>query len=159
MTNETTELEGTILDEESGPLAHGTTRREFLKCSAGTIAGMYLAQFGSLNAAVIHGQVAEYKIAPYVTTTLGRMISFPMPAQPKGPTSGTGLYLTELCEVSKYSEYGYGEYTFAGGLPCVPRFDIMPAGYAAHRAPGCIGCCISLLFRTSTSPIRKHPIN
>ena len=161
MTKETTEAEGTILPGDDGTLAHGTTRREFLKYSSGTVAGQYLTRFDPLDAAVFHRQIAEYKVAPYVTTTLERMISFPLPAQPKGPNSGTGLYLTELCEISTYDKYGYGQYTFAAGLPSVPRFDIMPPTYAATAAsrPGCTACCISLPSRTSTSRTRKRPIN
>jgi metallophosphoesterase (TIGR03768 family) len=131
MANETTEPEGTILSSVEGrTLEHGTSRREFLKYSAGTVAGMYLAHFDSLQAADLHRQVAEYRIAPQVMTTLEQMISFPMPAQPTGPNSGTGLYLTELCEIAKYGQYGYGAYTFAAGLPSVPRFDILPPAYA-----------------------------
>ena len=133
MANDTTEPEGAILPGDDEAPLHGTTRREFLKYSAGTIAGMYLAHFDSLDAA-IDNPVAEYRIAPDVTTTLERMISFPMPAQPKGPNSGTGLYLTELCEISKYREYGYGKYTFAAGLPSIQRFDIMPPRDAAATA-------------------------
>ena len=131
MANDPIEPEGTHLPDDEGTPLHGTSRREFLKYTAGTVAGMYLAHFDSLEAAAFHRPVAAYKIAPQVTTTLERMISFPMPAQPKGPNSGTGLYLTELCEISRYQEYGYGDFTFAAGLPAVPRYDIMPPGYAA----------------------------
>ena len=134
MTKETTEAEGTILPGDDGTLAHGSSRREFLKYSSGTVAALYLTRFDPLDAAVFHRQIAEYRVAPYVTTTLERMISFPLPAQPKGPNSGTGLYLTELCEISTYDKYGYGQYTFAAGLPSVPRFDIMPPTYAATAA-------------------------
>jgi metallophosphoesterase (TIGR03768 family) len=135
MANGMREPEGICLADEHRTSAVGTTRREFLKYSAGTVAGMYLARFGSLHAAItFHGPVAEYRIAPLVAATLERMISFPMPAQPKGPNSGTGLYLTELFEISKYSQHGYGGYTFAAGLPSVARFDIMPPTYAATVA-------------------------
>ena len=33
-------------------------------------------------------------------------------------------------QIGDYDKYGYGSYSFAGGLACVPRFDIMPAGYS-----------------------------
>ncbi len=131
MGNGMREPEDAVLATDAATTESGTTRREFLKYSASAAAGVYFAQVDPLHAATFHLSVAEYRIAPEVTTTLERMISFPMPVQPTGPNSGTGLYLTELCEVSKYSQYGYGAYTFAAGLPSIPRFDIMPATYAA----------------------------
>ncbi len=112
----------------------GITRRDFVKYSTGTIAGIY---FGSLipgHSALSAASPTEYKIDSNVCTTLQRVISFRLPEQPIGPNSGTGLYLTELLQIADYDKYGYGTYTFGGGLPCVPRFDTMPAGYSATVA-------------------------
>jgi metallophosphoesterase (TIGR03768 family) len=117
---------------------NGISRRDFVKYSAGTVAGLYLGAFtvgcGSKGAAGI--TTAGYPIDPaQVFTTRQRTISFPMPgnglpAAPAAPGSGTGLFATELSQVSQYAKYGYGAYTFAGPLPSVQRMDIMPAGYS-----------------------------
>src|SRR5664280_3185343 len=40
-----------------------------------------------------------------------------------------GLKKTELNRVPRYKEFGYGEWSFASGLPVMQRFDLMPAGY------------------------------
>ncbi|ABF41906.1 metallophosphoesterase [Candidatus Koribacter versatilis Ellin345] len=61
------------------------------------------------------------------------MLSFPIPAQPSGPNSGTGLCPTELPLISKYSEYGYGNYTYGGPLRIESRYDIMPDGYGLSK--------------------------
>jgi len=111
------------------------TRRDFVTCSAGTVAGIYFGAFipGS-RANSGNPPFTKYPIGPHVATTLQRTLSFPLPAKPAGPNSGTGLCLSELMHISEYSKYGYGVYKFGGGLPSVQRFDIMPAGYSATAA-------------------------
>ena len=51
-----------------------------------------------------------------------RMLAFPVSLTP-------GLKKTELNQVSRYKEFGYGEWSFGSGLPIVQRTDLMPAGY------------------------------
>ena len=50
------------------------------------------------------------------------MLSFP-------PTITPGLGKNELPQVSRYGEFGYGEWSFGSGLPIRERLDLMPAGY------------------------------
>ena len=81
--------------------------------------------------------VAEYPIDSTVVRTTERILSFPMPAQPAGPDSGAGLYLSELHLIQEYGKYGYGDWQFsAEGLQIKQRFDIMPdpAGYSVIAA-------------------------
>lgn len=120
-----------ILTDKNLTMIHGVTRRDFVKYSVGTVAGLYLSsalQPGCGGTA----KVAEYPIDPSsVVKTTERMLSFPMPAQVTTPNSGSGLCPTELKLVSQYGQYGYGAYTFGAGLPVEKRFDLMPAGYGA----------------------------
>ena len=44
-----------------------------------------------------------------------------------GATPATAI---NLWEISKYSQYGYGNWTYGAGLPYDKRFDIMPAAYS-----------------------------
>ncbi len=134
MTNDESKSSGRILASDELSLIQRITRRDFVKCSAGTVAGIYIGTLGTGYRALLDHTCTEYKIAPHVTTTIERMLSFPMPAKVAGPNSGTGLCSTELSQISEYSKYGYGSYTFGGGLPYVQRFDIMPAGYSATAA-------------------------
>jgi hypothetical protein len=124
----------TISGTNEATTLRGITRREFVTGSVLTIAGIYSGGLSTVCSASSVGTPAEYRIAPHAATTLQKMISFPLPAKPTGPNSGTGLYLTELMRISEYGKYGYGAYTFAGGLPVAPRFDIMPVGHSANSA-------------------------
>ena len=66
------------------------------------------------------------------------MLRFPLPVQPPGPNSTTGLYKTELDQVTSYGNFdpAYGAWTYSSeGLPVVPRTDLMPAGYAPGPLP------------------------
>jgi hypothetical protein len=44
-----------------------------------------------------------------------------------GATPSTAI---NLWEISKYSQYGYGNWTYGPGLPYDKRLDIMPAAYS-----------------------------
>ncbi len=134
MTNDESKSTGRILASDDLNLVHRITRRDFVKCSASTVAGIYVGTLGTGYRALLDHTFTEYKIAPHVATTLERMLSFPIPAKVAAPNSGTGLCQTELSRISEYGKYGYGFYTFGGGLPSVQRFDIMPAGYSATAA-------------------------
>ncbi len=63
--------------------------------------------------------VAGYSIASDVSTTLQRTVV-------PGPTPSVAI---NLYEISKYKQYGYGNWTFGGPLKAVTRTDIMPALY------------------------------
>jgi len=121
-------------------LVRGLTRRDFVKYSLGTVASLYLgtltAGCGSSNSysGIL---IARYPIDPDVVTTTTRVLSFPIPPQPSGPNSGTGLYLSELHLIDQYPKYGYGNWQYSSeGLEIQPRFDLMPDpdAYAANAA-------------------------
>ena len=110
-------------------LVRGLTRRDFVKYSFTTVACIYL---GALNTGCgggneIDSQIVEYPIDSNVVATTNRVLSFPIPAQPLVPDSGTGLYLSELPLIQEYSKYGYGDWQFSTeGLQIEPRYDLMP---------------------------------
>ncbi|MBF0529288.1 MAG: TIGR03768 family metallophosphoesterase [Deltaproteobacteria bacterium] len=115
-------------------MVRGVSRRDFVKYTIGTVAGLYLSPLNIGSAADNANSTPTYPIDSTVYKSTQRMLSFPMPGSglppaPTGPNSGTGLYLTELPLISQYSKYGYGNYTWGAGLPIVQRFDIMPSGY------------------------------
>lgn len=66
-------------------------------------------------------QLKRYPIASDVFTTLQRTIA-------PGPKPSTAIH---LYEVSKYGQYGYGDWTFGDPSKSVTRTDIMPALYDA----------------------------
>ena len=119
-----------ILHCDDVSLVKGITRRDFITYSAGAVASVYLSSLLT-GCGSDSGKEISYPIDSTVVTTAERVISFPMPAKPSGPNSGTGLYPTELSKISEYAKYGYGNYTFGGPLPVVPRYDLMPRGYRA----------------------------
>jgi metallophosphoesterase (TIGR03768 family) len=65
-------------------------------------------------------QPEGYPIASDVQTTVQRTIS-------PGSTPSMAI---NLWEISKYSQYGYGNWTYGAGLPYDKRLDIMPAAYS-----------------------------
>jgi len=68
----------------------------------------------------------KYPISADVYTTCQRTITFPAIAK---------LLPIELCEVSKYSQHGYGVWTFGPGLMLDQRINIMPKNYAIPSIP------------------------
>ncbi|MGZ8876390.1 MAG: TIGR03768 family metallophosphoesterase, partial [Halobacteriota archaeon] len=64
-------------------------------------------------------QPKGYEIASDVQTTLQRTVA-------PGATPSTAIALDE---VSKYSQYGYGNWNYGSGLPYDRRLDLMPATY------------------------------
>jgi metallophosphoesterase (TIGR03768 family) len=103
------------------------SRRSFIKYSVGNIV---LTYSGFSFSALAKGY-ATYPIADEVKTTIDRVLSFPIPKKIKKPGIGKGLAPVELHCVDQYSKYGYGESTYAAGLPIEQRFDLMPKGYKA----------------------------
>lgn len=117
-------------------LVRGLTRRNFMQCCVGTVASLCLWTLNTgCNDSDGGNQIAFYPIDPNVVTTTTRVLSFPIPPQPAGPDSGTGLYLTELPLINQYKKYGYGDWTYSKkGLEIKQRFDLMPDSFAATAA-------------------------
>ena len=67
-----------------------------------------------------------YPVNSTVHTTLERTV-IPVPV----PSASPVLY---PCQVANYSEYGYGCWTYGGGLAYEKRLDLMPAGYSSTPA-------------------------
>jgi metallophosphoesterase (TIGR03768 family) len=82
---------------------------------------MLIFSLSACSKAVVknHSQPAGYPIASAVQTTLQRTIV-------PDSTPATAI---NLWEISKYSQYGYGNWTYGAGLPYDKRLDIMPAEY------------------------------
>jgi hypothetical protein len=79
-----------------------------------------------------------YPIDSTVVKTTVRVLRFPVPVQPPGPNSTTGLYKTELAQVQSYGNFDpvYGAWTHSSqGLPVVQRTDLMPAHYIPSTLP------------------------
>jgi metallophosphoesterase (TIGR03768 family) len=127
MHNADSKISSQILTSNDLTMVRGISRRMFVKYSAGTLACIYFGAFETACGG--NGGGGSYPIDSNVLTTAQRAIVFPTPVQPSGPGSGTGLYKTELPNVSQFDQYGYGSYTFGGPLPVQQRFDLMPAGY------------------------------
>ncbi len=118
------------------------TRRDFIKYAAGFIA---LASVGPWASGCARAgrtpPVAGYPIDANVATTAERMLAFPyarssvqpklMPTPPLSPNGKPGLAVSEMRQVAKYDELGYGAWTFGAPLSIIARTDIMPAGYDA----------------------------
>ncbi|MGA3086461.1 MAG: TIGR03768 family metallophosphoesterase, partial [Thermodesulfobacteriota bacterium] len=66
------------------------------------------------------GQLEGYPIDSDILTTRQRTVV-------PGPKPSVPILLNE---VSKYSQYGYGNWTYGSGLPYDKRFDIMPTTYS-----------------------------
>ena len=64
---------------------------------------------------------AGYPIDPNVATTALQTIAF--------PTIAEGLQKHELSQISRYADYGYGDWTLGPELASEPRFDLMPPTY------------------------------
>jgi metallophosphoesterase (TIGR03768 family) len=133
MDNGDSRTNNEILTSDKAKIVRGISRRDFVKLSAGTIACICFAAVDT-SCGGNGGVPAEYPIDSTVATTAQQVLSFPMPAIPAGPNSGTGLYPTELSLISQYSNYGYGKYTLGGPLEIIKRFELMPAGYN-NQAP------------------------
>lgn len=92
-------------------------RRAFLQSSAAVLGagvlGMPPARAGGLR---------SYPIDAPAVTTRERMLSFPDHLSP-------GLERTQLDQVPRYGDFGYGVWSFGSGLPVMERLDLMPDGY------------------------------
>lgn len=68
------------------------------------------------------GGLRSYPIDAPAVTTRERMLSFPDHLSP-------GLERTQLDQVPRYGDFGYGVWSFGSGLPVMERLDLMPDGY------------------------------
>ncbi len=124
-----------IRDSDDLKLVRGQTRRDFIQYSAAMLASIYLGLLNTGCGGNSGSRIAGWPIDSDVVTTTDRVLSFPMPAQPAHPDSGTGLYLSELPLIPEYSKYGYGDWQFSTeGLQIEPRYDLMPADFPAIAA-------------------------
>jgi metallophosphoesterase (TIGR03768 family) len=108
-----------------------TIFRAFLLAVIGSAASVVACTSGSTK-------TPTYPIDSTVVKTTARVLRFPMPVQPSGPGSTTGLYKTELDQVGNYGRFDpvYGAWTYGSeGLPVVPRTDLMPAHYVPGSLP------------------------
>jgi len=87
-----------VRDSNDIMMVRGLSRRDFMKYTVGTVASIYLGTMttGCGSSSQNGIQLTTYPIDSTVVTTTSRVLSFPMPTQPAGPNSGTGLYLSEL---------------------------------------------------------------
>lgn len=122
------------------------TRREFIKCTAGTVACVSLGSLtygcGSSNGTAI----TSYPIDSTVVKTTERMVAFPytpatnpitagtMPSPPDplySPKGGTALTWDKLSKITDYETLGYGLWAYGWPLAVVQRTDIMPGTFNA----------------------------
>lgn len=119
----------------TGESTRGTQvdRRQFVKYSFGVVAGFSAAAFSTACAS--SPALAPYRIDPRrVRKTTEQMLAFDVAKRPIAElNSKRGLHPTEMSRVQDFDQFGYGRYRLAGGLPVVPRYDLLPnAGtYAA----------------------------
>lgn len=85
------------------------------------LAGLLIFSLSACAGGIVknESQTAGYPIASDVQTTAQRTIV-------PGPKPATPIH---LWEISKYSQYGYGNWTYGPGLPHDRRLDLMPAAY------------------------------
>ncbi|MFA7415001.1 MAG: TIGR03768 family metallophosphoesterase [Rhizobium sp.] len=107
-------------DRRSSDGAGYTTRRWLLKSSAAFLGATSLGGLGVLK--VWANEARRYLIETPVVTTRERMLAFPQTLTP-------GLEKNELPQISRYADFGYGEWSFGSGLPVTERLDLMPSGY------------------------------
>jgi metallophosphoesterase (TIGR03768 family) len=120
-----------ILKGDELQIVHKPTRRDFLLYTAGTAGFLYLS---TLNTGCGGGgaQASGYAIDSKVVKTTDRVLSIRQFSKISSPNSGTGLCPLELSQISQYSKYGYGEYTYGSeGLEIVPRYDIVPSVFSS----------------------------
>ena len=94
-------------------------RHEVKKFYLVLFVGLLIASLFGCSPCLVKNQSspAGYPIAADVQTTAQRTIV-------PGPTPATAI---NLWEISKYSQYGYGNWTYGPGLAYDKRLDLMPA--------------------------------
>jgi len=107
-------------DRKANAGLHIVSRRSFLRSSAALVGAASLAPAASGSARA--DGIRRYPIDTPAVTTRERMLSFPESPSP-------GLARTELNQVVRYGDFGYGVWTYGSGLPVIERVDLMPEGY------------------------------
>ena len=92
------------------------------KFCLGFLTGMLIVSLSACSQCIVKNksQIKGYPIASDVQTTAQRTIA----PDPKPATA------INLWEISKYSQYGYGNWTYGPGLSYDKRLDIMPPAYS-----------------------------
>jgi metallophosphoesterase (TIGR03768 family) len=95
---------------------------EFKKFCLVFLMGMLIFSLSGCSKCCVRNQSQPegYPLAADVQTTVQRTVA-------PGATPSTTIALSE---VSKYRQYGYGNWTYGSGLPYDKRLDIMPAKYS-----------------------------
>ncbi|MBV2262001.1 MAG: TIGR03768 family metallophosphoesterase [Thauera sp.] len=105
------------------------SRRQFIKYSFSVAAGLSVGVFstGCISDGDRSSTLQRYPIdARRVKKTTEQMLSFEYSENPiTSLDSIEGLHPTKLSEVQNYDKFGYGRYSLAGGLPVVPRYDLL----------------------------------
>ena len=119
----------------TGVVTRGTEldRRQFVKYSFGIVAGLSATTLATACGGS-NNPLAGYPIdSRKVKKTTEQMLAFDLPARIAKPKSNKGLHPTEMSQVQDFDKYGYGQYRLAGGLPVVPRYDLLaqPGSYTA----------------------------
>ena len=101
-------------------------RRQFVQYSFGVAAGLSVASFSTACGGSSQ-PLASYPIdSRKVKKTTEQMLAFDVTASPVAkPQSSQGLHPTEMSQVQDFDKFGYGQYRLAGGLPVVPRYDLL----------------------------------
>lgn len=99
------------------------SRRSFLWSSVALLGAVALGAAPRVSA----GSIRRYPIDTPAMTTRERMLSYPQTLEP-------GLKMDQLDQVSRFGEFGYGEWSYGAGLPVMERLDLMPAGYERPKA-------------------------
>jgi len=105
--------------------APSLSRRAVLKGSTAIIGVAAAWAAGGLRARAAAPR--RYPVATPALTTVDRMLAFPVAKSP-------GLARSELGEVGRFADFGYGEWSYGAGLPVMQRLDLMPGGYDAVPA-------------------------
>ncbi|KUG22668.1 interpro [hydrocarbon metagenome] len=94
---------------------------EFKKFYLVFLAGLLILSLSACSKGIVknQSQAAGYPISSDVQTTAQRTIV-------PGATPSTAI---NLWEISKYDQYGYGNWTYGPGLAYDRRIDLMPANY------------------------------
>lgn len=130
--------------KHSADLTHPTTgavhrsadldRRQFVKYSFGIVAGLSTTTLSTAfgrSTTPLAGYPIDRRT---VKKTTEQMLAFDLHAPIAKPKSNKGLHPTEMSQVQDFDKYGYGKYRLAGGLPVVPRYDLL-AQPGSYKAP------------------------
>ena len=125
MTSPDSPTASTNLVTNAGTGNAALDRRQFVKYSFAVAAGLSTASFPMVAA----GRNTELRGYPIdrrtVRKTTEQMLAFDLPAPVAKPKSANGLHPTEMSRVQDFDRFGYGRYRLAGGLPIVPRHDLL----------------------------------